>query len=277
MYISVSPVSPLRFNEDDTESIIAVAQSGTPLNPLPCPTLGATAPISLAGALAQQHAETLASLLIAAAANPGVSVTYCSRLSPIDLRSAVSCWGGPEIGMAGACATQLAHRLGLPCDNFGLTTSSTHLDPQFAYERFATVMLPALSGIDIMSGVGGTASVIASGLDIAVIDDEIISLLKYLLAGCRVNDETLALDVMKEVIPRDGVFLAEMHTVQQVRKGNVWTPPVSERTGATAVVPRARAKAKEILRTHQPKPLSDDVLRQLDEIMAQARRELIRG
>ena len=99
MYISVSPVSPLTFTHDVTAAIIAVAESGTPFNTLPAPSLGATGPVTLAGALAQQHAEVLASFVIAAAARPGAPVTYCSRINPIDLRTAVSSWGGPEIGI----------------------------------------------------------------------------------------------------------------------------------------------------------------------------------
>ena len=275
MYISVSPVSPLRFPNDVTATIIAVARSGTPFNTLPAPSLGATGPITLAAALAQQHAEVLASFVIAAAANPGAAVTYCSRINPIDLRTAISSWGGPEIGMAGACATQLAHRLGLPCDSFGFCTSATRLDPQFAFERLTNALTPAFAGIDILSGVGSTESVMAGGFEIAVLDDEIISMMKHLFRGVAVNEATLALDVMREVIPRDGVFLGEIHTVKQARKGAIWMPTVSDRTGATSGIDRARARAGEILRTHQPPALSDDVIRHLDEIMARARRDLV--
>jgi len=283
MSISVSPVSPLTFTEDVTASIIAVAESGAPFHSLPAPSLGASSPITMAGALAQQHAEILASFAIAAAARPGTPVVYCSRISPIDLRTATSSWGGPEVGMTGACAAQLAHRLGLACDCYGLSTSSTKLDPQFAYERLANAFAPALAGVDILSGVGGTESGLVGGLEIAIIDDEIISLMKHIIAGCEVSEETLAFDVMKEVIPRDGVFLGERHTVQQMRKGAIWIPAVSERTGSsvddteTGVVARARARAKEILQTHEVEPLSDDVSRQLDEIMERARSELVRA
>jgi trimethylamine---corrinoid protein Co-methyltransferase len=276
MYVSVSPVSPLKFNFNDTASILAVVESGTPFNSLPCPTLGATSPITLAGALAQQHAEVLASFVIAAAAKPGAPVCYCSRVSPIDLRTAVSSWGGPEIGIVGACAVQLAHRLGLPCDSFGLTTSSTRLDPQFAYERFANAFTPALAGMDILSGVGSIASVLAGGLEISVMDDEIISLIKRLVIGCEVTEETLAFDLMQEVILGNGVFLAEAHTVKQIRKGAVWMPTVSDRTGAASGVERAKAKVKEILRTHEVEPLPEAVLRHLDEIKERARRELVK-
>jgi trimethylamine--corrinoid protein Co-methyltransferase len=280
MYISVSPVSPLIFTEDVTSAIIAVAESGAPFTSLPAPTLGATGPVTMAGALAQQHAEVLASFVIAAAARPGAPVVYCSRISSIDLRTAVSAWGGPEIGMTAACAGQLAHRLGLSCDAYGLCSSSNTLDPQFAYERLANALVPALAGVDILSGVGSTASVMAAGLEIVVIDDELISLFKHILAGPEVSQATLAYDVMQEVIPRDGVFLAEMHTVTHMRQGALWIPQIgSGREGATEeagsnLVARARARAREILRNHQVEPLPDDVSRHLDEIITRARREL---
>jgi trimethylamine--corrinoid protein Co-methyltransferase len=282
MSISVSPVSPLKFTADVVASIIAIAEAGAPFHALPAPSLGATGPITMAGTLAQQHAEVLASFVIVAAARPGAPVVYCSRINPIDLRTATSAWGGPEVGMAGACAGQLAQRLGIPCDAYGLCTSATHIDPQFAYERLANAFTPALAGVDIMSGVGGADSGLVGGLEIAVIDDEIISLLKHIVAGCQVNPETLAFDVMQEVIPRDGVFLGERHTVRHMRKGAIWTPTVSERKGAETdsagggVLDRARARAKEILRTHQVEPLPDDVSERLDEIMTRARRELVK-
>jgi trimethylamine--corrinoid protein Co-methyltransferase len=274
-------VSPLIFTEDIAGAIIAVAESGAPFASLPAPQLGATGPVTMVGALAQQHAEVLASFLIAAAARPGVPVIYCSRISSIDLRTAVSSWGGPEVGMTGACAAQLAHRLGLSCDAYGLSTSSNTLDPQFAYERTANALVPALAGVDILSGVGGTDSVLAAGLEIIVIDDELISLIKHIVAGPEVSEATLAFDVMKEVIPRDGVFLAEMHTVQQMRQGALWIPELgvggddAAGEAGSDVVTRARARAKELLRSHQVEPLPDDVTRQLDEIMARARRELV--
>ncbi len=109
MSISISPVSPLTFSEDVTAAIMAVAESGASFHSLPAPSLGATGPITMAGALAQQHAEILASFVIAAVARPGTPVLYCSRIGPIDLRTAMSTWGGPEVGMTGACAAQLAH------------------------------------------------------------------------------------------------------------------------------------------------------------------------
>lgn len=276
--ISVSPISPLKFSPDVTGAIIAIVQAGAPFHSLPAPSLGATGPITMAGSLAQQHAEILASFVIAAAARPGAPVGYCSRISPIDLRTGISVWGGPEVGMSGACAGQLAHRIGFPCDSYGLSTTSNLLDPQFAYERLTNAMIPALAGVDMLSGVGNGGGLYA-GLEIAVIDDELISLIKQIVAGCPVNDVTLAYDVMKEVILRDGVFLSEMHTVRQMRQGALWIPKISTRSSTSdgaGVVGRARERARNILRTHEVEPLTQDADTHLEEILVRVRRELTR-
>jgi trimethylamine--corrinoid protein Co-methyltransferase len=234
----------------------------------------------MAGALAQQHAEILASVVIAAVARPGIAVTYCSRISPIDLRSAVSSWGGPEVGITGACAAQLARRIGLPCDSYGFATSARTVDAQCAYERLSNALVPALGGADMLSGVASVDSLLAGALDIAVIDNELIGLLEHIARGCPVNEETLAFDVMQEVIPRDGVFLGERHTVAQIRRGAVWLPVVGDRASSPdsrgdGVIARAKARAREILSTPPVDPLPDDVIEQLDEIMDRARRELV--
>ena len=57
--MGISPLSPLTFPDDVAEAIVETARLGVILGPLPCPTAGATAPMSLAGALAQQNAEGL--------------------------------------------------------------------------------------------------------------------------------------------------------------------------------------------------------------------------
>jgi len=281
MTLAVSPVSPLIFTENIAAAIMAIAEAGIPFHSLPAPSLGATGPITLAGCLAQQHAEVLASLIIAAATRAGAPVMYCSRINPLDLRRAVSSWGGPEVGIASAGATQLAHRLGLCCDAYGLCTSASVLDPVFAYQRMANAMIPALAGADIMSGVGTIESGMAGCLEAAVIDDEIIGLIKHIVRGYEVSPETLAFDVMQEVIPSGGVFLSETHTVREMRKGAIWVPKLGDAPAGSSgdsranVIGRARARVNEILRKHEVAPLPDDVQSHLDEIVARARREAI--
>jgi trimethylamine---corrinoid protein Co-methyltransferase len=281
--ISVSPISPLRFSFDVAGTIIAIAEAGVPLHPLPAPMLGATAPITMAAALAQQHAETLTCYVIAAAAKPGALVAYCSRINPMDMRTALASWGSPEVGMAGAFSAQLARRLGLACDTYGFSNSNPTIDAQFAYERFANAFTPALAGVDILSGVGVVESGLAAGHEIAVIDNEMISMIKHIISGCEVSENTLAFDVMKDVILDSEVFLSDEHTVRFMRKGALWRPEIGIRGSGNdmdvneQVIDRARIRASKLLQIHQPEPLPEPVLKELDDILEKASRHLVSG
>jgi trimethylamine--corrinoid protein Co-methyltransferase len=273
--IPVSPVSPLTFSDDCAEAMIVAVELGAPLMPVPCPALGSTAPITLAGALAQQHAELLTSFLIAACTRQGVPVKYTSRICSTDLGTGRSSWGGPEIGVSASCGVQIGHRLGLPTNVYGLATNSASMDLEFAYQRMANALLPAIAGADIITGVGSYDNVSTGDHRISVLDNEIISIIRYASSGCQVNDETLALDAMEKVIPRGGVFLASHHTVENMRKGAVWVSPSARQRGDSSVdlAEWADARKQEILNSQQPKPLPDDVDRHLNEIMAKAWRD----
>lgn len=281
MSISVSPISPLHFSHDVTAAIIAVARSGAPFHSLPAPSLGGTAPITMAAALAQQHAEVLASFVIAAAAQPKVLVSYCSRINPIDMRTAVSNWGGPEVGVSGACAAQLAHRIGMACDSYGFSSSVSIVDAQFAYERFSNAFIPALAGVDILSGVGTADSGMVGAHEIAVLDNEMIGMMKHTIEGVDVNEETLAFDLIKNVIANDQMFLAEEHTIKYMHLGAVWMSKIANRSQpqegevVEGILAGARAQAREILDSHNPEPLSETVQAELDDILKRASRNLV--
>jgi len=281
MSISVSPISPMHFSDNVTAAIIAVIKSGAPFHSLPAPSLGGTAPITIAAALAQQHAEVLASFVIAAAVRPGAIVSYCSRINPIDMRTAVSNWGGPEVGMSGACAAQLAHRLGMACDSYGLSSSVSLADAQFAYERFNNAFIPALAGADILSGVGTAESGMVGAHEIAVLDNEIIGMMKHIVGGVEVNEETLAYDLMRSVIENDQIFLSEKHTIEHMRLGDIWMSKIFNQSQAKngensgGILAGAKAQAREILNTHKPKPLPEAVQAELDDILKRAYQNLV--
>ena len=222
--IMVSPVSPLTFTDQVTATIMAVAEFRSGLPIAAGPLIGRDRAHHDAGRVALQHAEVLASFVIAAATRPGTPVMYCSRINAIDLRSAVSIWGSPEVGMTASGATQLAHRLGLTCDAYGFAATPARLDPQFAYERLANAFVPALAGCDLLSGIGVLENNLAVSMLAAVIDDEIVGIIKQVARGCAVDEDTLAFDVLKDVIPAHGTFLSETHTVRHMRRGAIWMP-----------------------------------------------------
>jgi trimethylamine--corrinoid protein Co-methyltransferase len=279
--IMASPISPLTFSEKVTGAILAIVDAGATFFPLPAPTMGASGPITMAGVLAQQHAEILASVVLAAAACPGASVVYCSRINPIDMRTGVSWWGGPDMGMAGACATQLARRSEFKSNVYGLCTSAAVLDAKFAYEKFANALMPALAGADILSGAGTMDSGMTATLTGAVLDNEIISLIHHILRSYDVNEETLAFDVMKNVILSDDIFLSQLHTINHLRDGTIWFPEINDRVMQSDydtkadLASLAREQVLALLKAPEEERLSESVCRNLAEIMEQARRELV--
>lgn len=281
--ISVSPISPLTFPDDTTDAIMEIARQGLPFGPLPCPTAGATAMMSIAGALAQQNAEVLASVVLAQLIQPGLSIVYCGRLAMIEPRTATSVWGGVELGMASAATVQIGHRYNLPVNVYGFSTNSLILDIQSGYERSLNAAIPALAGADELSGIGEMEAGVMGSYAQMVCDDEIAASIHRLRRGIAIGEDALDVSVIAEVMDGSGNFLDQLHTVRYLRAGEVLLTKLAERrswdewdhTGREGMAERAHAEAKRLLENHKVPPLTEVQEQELDEIMEEATRELV--
>jgi trimethylamine--corrinoid protein Co-methyltransferase len=280
--LSVSPISPLTFPPGIVQAMAEVARQGLPFGALPCPSLGATAPMSLAGGLAQQNAEVLASIVLVQLLAPGLPVIYFGRLAVLNMHSGAPMWGNPEIGLAAAATVQIGHHYGLPVNVYGLAGNGYAVDIQDGYERALNALVPALAGADELSGVGEMAGGIFSSDVQMVIDNEIIGMVQRIRRGMAVDEDTLAVEVIAEVMDSTRNFLAEPHTVKYLRAGEVWQGRLGihatgweawRDAGKPTVVERAQREAERILAAHQVPPLPEDQARALDEIMQAARDE----
>jgi trimethylamine--corrinoid protein Co-methyltransferase len=281
--MSVSPVSPLSFPDDMAESMVEIAKYGIPFAPLPCPTAGTTAPFSLAGALAQQNAEVLASVVIVQLANPGLPIIYCGRLAMMEPRTGASIWGGVELGICAAATVQLGHFYNFPVNVYGFSTNSHCLEIQNGYERALNAIIPALAGADELSGIGEMAAGVMGSYAQMVCDDEIAASVQRVLQGFRVDEDALAGDVIAAVMDGSRNYLAEKHSIKYLRSGEVFFAELGERrpfeewdrTGRQGMAERAHAKAKKILAEHQVQPLNNEQELELDSIMVVAQEELV--
>jgi len=273
--LGISPVSPLFFPDDVVGAILETARLGIPLGPLPCPIAGATAPLSLAGALAQQNAEVLASLVLAQLARPGLPVFYCGRLAMMEPRSGISVWGGVELGMASAATVQIGHRYGLPVNVYGFSTNSHTLNIQSGYERALNAAIPALAGADELSGIGEMAAGVMGSYAQMVCDNEIARSVRRLLRGFAVDEDALAVEVVAAVMEGSRNFLGQRHTVRYLRAGEILMSRLAERrpweewerTGREGLAERAQAEAERILAGHEVPPLDPEQERELDALM----------
>ncbi len=277
--LGISPVSPLFFPDDVVGAILETARLGIPLGPLPCPIAGATAPLSLAGALAQQNAEVLASIVLAQLARPGLPVFYCGRLAMMEPRSGISVWGGVELGLASAATVQIGHRYRLPVNVYGFSTNAHTLDIQSGSERALNAVIPALAGADELSGIGEMAAGVMGSYAQIVCDNEIARSVRRLRQGLAVNEDTLAVEVVAAVMDGPRNFLGQRHTVRFLRAGEILMTFLAERrsweewerTGREGMAERAQQEAERLLREHEVPPLNPEQERELDEMMDDGR------
>ena len=214
--IITNPISPLTI-EGNTLSIIEYCtQRGVPITCAPATIAGATGPATLAGNLAQLHAEALAGVALTQALTPGAKVLYGAVANNMDLRTMELTMGSVEMGMMNAAAVQLAKLYDLPIYGTGGLTESKRPDIQAGFEKNFSNLMVAMTGADLIHLAAG---MLDSGNSISyeqyVIDNENIGMIQRILSGISVNDDTLALDVISSVGP-GGNYVMEEHTVDHM-------------------------------------------------------------
>ena len=113
-----------------------------------------------------------------------------------------------------------------------------------------------------------------------VIDNDIIGMVKRMIQGIDVTDDTMAVDIIKQAHEIKD-FLHQRHTIQYMKTQS--RPKLIDRTtrgaweakGGKGLTELAREEARRIIKTHQPEPLSDDVKKTLREIVASAEKESV--
>lgn len=137
-------------------------------------------------------------------------------------------------------------------------------------------MLPALAGANLIYGLGMLELGVTFSYAQLLIDDEIANMVKRVVQGITVNDETLAIDTIKKVgAGKD--FLGQRHTREFMAKEQSKPNLIDRRMrgawlnrGGKSLAERANEKAKEILENHKPTPLPENVQKKFREIILQA-------
>ena len=259
------PVSPLQHIDLGAGKLIYMARKGLPVVYTPGMTFGAVAPVTSAGGLLVANAELLSGLVIAQLAREGAPFVYGGGVAIMDMRTMGVSYASPEflINMAALC--DLGRYYQLPVFSFGACSDSKLFDQQAALEGALWTMVTTLAGGNMSHDVGYIDSGLTSSMEMTVMGDEVIGMVRRFMRGIEVSDETMALDVIDRVGP-GGHFLGEDHTLRHHRQSN-WVPTLIDRnnydmwktSGARTYGERANARAHRILETHQPLPLPDEI------------------
>lgn len=275
---SFGMISPFVFEPARIDVLMEMCRFGIPFQIYTIPGSGTSAPVTLAGTLALSVAELLSGLVLTQIVNPGAPVRLMGYAGSSDMRSGDFTFASPETTLMAGALAQMLQLYGVPHAVHGSTTRSNALDAQVGYETGMLNLFSALSGADIV--IEATSSALenteTSYPEQAIIGDEICSFINRIIKGIEVSQETLALDVIREV-GAGGEFLTHPHTMEHFKHeqwdsqlGNRIRREPWEEAGSKDIQARAKDRLKEILSTHQPKPLDPDVQRKLQEIVENA-------
>jgi trimethylamine---corrinoid protein Co-methyltransferase len=271
-------ISPLKLDVPAAEVLLTAVENGIPVALSSAPIAGSTAPLTLAGVLVQVHAEELSGIVLAQAIRSGAPVLYGPVPAAAELHTMSYLGGAIESGLLNAACVQLADFINVPIYSDAGLTDSKLPDVQAGYEKAANIMLVAMAGGNyIHHSAGMLESMLTVAYEQFVIDNDINGIALRALRGIEINEDTLALDVIRNVGP-GGNYLTQRHTIDHLRGNEYYTPATSDRRSRVAWIKagqldardRAREIARDILSRKRPKlipPQVDEKIRSRFDIL----------
>jgi trimethylamine--corrinoid protein Co-methyltransferase len=276
-----SVMTPLQMIKLQLEGMFLFAEYRQPMAMSPEAMAGATAPATLAGLLAQQNAEILAHVALSQIIAPGTPVLYGTVSTIADMATGNVALGAIETGLITAAAAQLARHYGLPCRSVGGTSDSKALDLQCMLERVGTLLPAVLAGVHFITCGGTLESTMTESHPLLVLDDALCGMALRLARGIEVNDETIALDLIKEV-GWQGQYLTQLHTLEHFRQEYFLSNLLRrdsretwESKGSQTALDLAARRVREILEQHEPRELAPAVEKELLDYVAMVRRRTV--
>ncbi|MBP9143683.1 MAG: trimethylamine methyltransferase family protein [Thermoanaerobaculia bacterium] len=267
------PTSPLTWSDLTATALMDAARAGVPANLVAVPMTGATAPVTLRGALVQLAAENLAGVAIHQLACPGAPLVWGGAPSAFDMRHGSAAMGAIESAMLNVANARVGRALGLPTHGYLGLSDAKIADYQAGMESATGALLGALAGIDLVSGPGLLDFLLSQSLEKLLLDHEACRAALRCARGidCAPCDTTL--DLLGDLV-RTGELLSHPHTRSRWKAELQIASPLIDReshgdwvvAGSTSAVERARA---ELARRPPPgSPLADDTAAELTAILS---------
>ena len=273
--------SPLSHDGGSLEAALVAAEAGLPVGFMTMASCAFTGPATIAGSLVVGNAEVISALALMELASPGAPVYYAAAQTAIDIRNGAYTGGGPEDFLFGAATNALADFYRVPLSMGSFATGAKEPDWQAGIENSLSTFMASAVLSDMLLGVGLLYGSRIWSYEQLLMDCEIYAIVRSMLRGIVVDDETIALDAIRDVGPR-GEYLTQPHTRRHMRE--LFRPRFLDRRayGAWETEPDrprdwARRRAKELLASHQPEPLEPQLDAELQRIIAAVEAEAGRG
>lgn len=271
--------SPLKIENDSAEILMETARYGLPLVVSTAPIAGVSAPVTLAGTLAVQNAESLLGVILSQLVNPGTPVFYSAVPCTMDMRSGTFLMGSIESGLMNAAVAQMARFYHLPSYVTVGVTDSKVPDAQAAIESATSCLLGALAGGSFLHQMFGFLD---GALTISyaqfLIDNDIVGSCCRALQGIELTPQCIAAEAIADV-GCGGSYLMHRHTIEHMR-GEMFAPQLKllghgYRKWLNADARDTRQKAEEIARSLLEQPSRNYIEAHLDSKILSSFRGLV--
>jgi len=212
----VCPSPPLLWSDLTCQNLIDCARTGIPAELVSMPLAGATAPVTLAGAVVQHTAENLSGVVIHQLASPGAPLVWGGSPAAFDMRKGTTPMGAAETWLIDAAYVQVGKALGIPTHVYMGMSDAKVVDAQCGLESMGGALMAALMGANMISGAGMLDFESALSFEKLVLDAEIIALAKRTIRGVAIREEPLAVELMRQV-GHQGDYLSQRHTKEWFR------------------------------------------------------------
>jgi trimethylamine--corrinoid protein Co-methyltransferase len=271
----INPGSPLTLDYEVTGKLIVMSKAGLPILFNPMPMAGATAPSTMAGVIVIALAEGFAGLVLAQLVRPGTPIVTGGVLSPMDMNTTINTYGSPEFTLMMSGISEVLRHYKIPSYGTAGCSNAKVVDSQAALEMMQSLLVCTLAGSNMIHNLGLVDTGMTANLQAHVLGDEVAAIVRRIAGGIEVSEETLAYDVIKSVGPK-GHFLGEEHTLRHFKE-NHYSKLIDRRKweiwfedGAKRMEERLTEKVFWILENHEPPPLPEDVVQELERMLSRA-------
>jgi trimethylamine--corrinoid protein Co-methyltransferase len=263
---------PLGQDGGSVEAALIGAEAGLPVGFMTMAACLTTGPATMAGTLVVGNAEVISATALIQLAYPGAPVFYAAAQTASDLRTGAYTGGGPEDFLFGAAQNKLSDFYNIPLSMGSFATGAKEPNWHAGVENSLSTFMASIVMSDMLLGVGLLHGSRIWSYAQMLMDCEIFSIIHKMMQGIVVDDETLAMDVIKNVGP-GGNFLSQKHTLKHMRE--IFLPQYMDRRPYNEWEQKgddgrdwALDKAKNILSNHQPEPLEPALSIELKKIIA---------
>lgn len=279
LFSVINSSSPLRLDTPMLQGIIEMSARNQIIILTPFTLAGAMAPVTIAGALAQQNAEALAGIAFTQLVRPGAPVVYGGFTSNVDMKTGAPAFGTPEYMKAVLAGGQLCRKYGIPYRTSNVCAANT-VDAQSAYESvFSLWALTQAGGNFIMHAAGWMEGGLTCSFEKFILDCDLLQMVAEFLTPLDVSPAGLGLDAVRDVGP-GGHYFGTAHTLERFETA-FYSPIISDwrnfetwqEAGSPTAYQKANATWQKELAAYERPPMDAAIEEELDAFVARRKAE----